>query len=84
MRPTGRVHELRRRDDFLEDRFFPVSYSLVRVGESEGGETYDLSRGGRSRTWTTRSDSCAGPWLIDMDEAVTALLVDQKQLKENL
>ena len=72
--------------DYLEERFFPVSYSLVGVGQSDEGEkTYDaFARWAEPNLDDAERQLRRALALIDTDEAVTELLVDQKQLAENL
>ncbi len=72
--------------DYLEERFFPVSYSIVGVGKSAADEkTYDpLARWAEPNLDDAERQLRRALALIDTDEVVTELLVDQKQLAENL
>jgi glycosyltransferase involved in cell wall biosynthesis len=72
--------------DFMDNRFFPVAYSLVRVGESSPADgPYDVDA-----LWAEPDLDDAERQLrralataLD-DDSVTTLLVDRKQLAENL
>ncbi|HEV2427977.1 MAG TPA: glycosyltransferase, partial [Acidimicrobiales bacterium] len=72
--------------DFLDGRFFPVEHSMVRVGDS----TSDTGPYDRGAHWAEPDLDDAERQLRRAltsdtdDEATTALIVDRKQLVENL
>jgi len=72
--------------DFMDDRFFPVGYSLARVGDSspdDGPYDVDARWAEPDLDDAERQLRRALATALD-DDPTTALLVDQKQLAENL
>ncbi|MFI5035139.1 MAG: glycosyltransferase [Acidimicrobiales bacterium] len=71
--------------DFLEERFFPVSYSLVRVGDSSTDDgPYDLEALWAEPDLDDAERQLRRALATVEDGSPVALLVDQKQLKENI